>query len=142
MGLTTKSHKKPNILQKISFPHSGLRFLIRPESRICRERIVKALVWPPGNPKRSIGSKFITSKTSLKCPLKGDCEVEKFVRRPVFECQGCQNSRGAKLSRQILNSGHLLPAALQTGLRVIGVVLLLVVLLFPVGCGTLDSNNP
>ena len=31
--LTTKSHKKPNILQKISFPHSGLRFLIRPTVR-------------------------------------------------------------------------------------------------------------
>ena len=33
VGLTTKSHKKPNILQKISFPYSGLRFLIRPTVR-------------------------------------------------------------------------------------------------------------
>ena len=28
--LTTKNHKKPNILHKISFPPSGLRFLIQP----------------------------------------------------------------------------------------------------------------
>ena len=33
MRLMTKSHKKPNILHKISFPHSGLRFLIRPTVR-------------------------------------------------------------------------------------------------------------
>ena len=32
-GSDDKKSKKPNILQKISFPHSGLRFLIRPTVR-------------------------------------------------------------------------------------------------------------
>ena len=47
-----------------------------------------------------------TETLTEKALLKGAYEVKMFVRRTVFEFQGCRNSRGGRLSRQILDSAH------------------------------------
>ena len=62
--LTTKSHKKPNILHKISFPHSGLRFLIRPT--VCPQ--FTKIGGAKGVRKKNFGKFFIAFSQHLGPP--------------------------------------------------------------------------
>ena len=59
--LTTKSHKKPNILHKISFLHSGLRFLIRPT--VCPQ--FTKIGGGEGGPEKNFGNFFIAFSQHL-----------------------------------------------------------------------------